>query len=117
MAEPIVEPVVPENVEEVVEVPEPTIPGTIEEPEVPVAPEVPDEVPEVPIKEPAAPVAEEPPVVPPVDEKPPSRRENLRIQTLLERIKKQDEPTPARPTSPFDFKTQLDAEPEVIARI
>lgn len=50
------------------------------------------------------------------EEKPPSRRESLRIQQLLEKLK--DKPqTPAEVAPGMDYKTAIEADPEVIKQL
>lgn len=87
------------------EEPEPSKP-TEEEPLVELsAPSKEDE-----LEEPASPAESEE-----EEEKPPSRRESLRIQQLIEKLKQQPA-APDKPKSPggLDYKTALDADPEVI---
>lgn len=69
------------------------------------------------------PPAEEEPQVHPDEEKPPSRREQLRIQQVLERVKNGNsrpqgqEPPRSQRSGAIDYASELDAEPEVIARL
>lgn len=79
------------------------------------SPEV--ETPEVEIPEEEIPEAETPEVSEEeTPEKPPSKRESLRIQKLIETIKTQ---TPATAPTPagLDYTKSLEADPEVIARL
>ena len=78
----------------------------------PSSPNEPDEP--TPDPEPQNPDPEEPP-------KPPSRREQLRIQQVLERAKLNNQGQPPRPQSPrrdaLDYANELDADPAVIERL
>jgi hypothetical protein len=47
----------------------------------------------------------------------PSRRENLRIQQVLERLKQQPKAPEAKPAEGLDYGTALDADPEVIQQL
>lgn len=60
----------------------------------------------------------------PVDEEPepekPSRRESLRIQQVLEKLKQQQQPAPTPPPAPqtgLDYNEALDADPETIQQL
>jgi hypothetical protein len=83
----------------------------VEEPEVQAEPEEPVEEPEESPEEPQEePETEEP-------EKP-SRRENLRIQQLVQKMKQSTEPKQSQPTyKGLDYAQELDAEPETIQRL
>ena len=97
IANPVIEPVVPEEEPQVEEVIEPVTPPA----------EVPEEV-------------VEPPVEPPVEEeeeKPVSRRESLRIQDLLAKMK-EVKPEASRPVpDAIDYTQALDADPELIKKL
>lgn len=88
--------------------PEPDAPATPQEPETPEPKDT--DAPE----DPPAPNGEE------EEPKPPSRRETLRIQQVLERAK-QNQPPQAAPRSSredaLDYANELDADPEVIKRL
>lgn len=79
-------------------------------------------------KTPPAPVTEEEPEVPEeeepeeeeLEEKPPSRRETLRIQQVLAKLKEAQENKPTvTPTAPeaLDYEKALEADPETIKRL
>jgi hypothetical protein len=51
------------------------------------------------------------------EEKPPSRRESLRIQQLLEKLKEKPQTPAPDNIGGMDFKTALDANPEVIKQL
>lgn len=53
------------------------------------------------------------------EEKPPSRRETLRIQQVLQKLKEAQAPAPApaAPTGQLDYSKELEADPEVIAKL
>lgn len=83
-----------------------------------------EEAPEDPIVEeaPAEAPTEEPEEAPedkPVEEeRPPSRRESLRIQQLISKMKQQaPEPKMTLPKDALDYATALDADPEVIRQL
>ena len=59
---------------------------------------------------------EEEPGEEPEEERPPSRRESLRIQQLLEKLKEKPQ-TEAPKAQGLDYKTALDADPEVIKQL
>ena len=86
--------------------PEDDAPEQPETPEV-TPPEDPEEPEELPLEE------------EPVEEPKPSRREQLRIQQLLERMKQPQSAPPAPQPSPnaLDYNTALDADPEVIQQL
>lgn len=92
---------------------EPTEPAKVESPETPEPPveeETPEEEPE-PVEEPEA---EEP------EEKPVSRREQLRVQELLSKMKQNQEAAkPVAPTASdaLDYDKALDADPELIKKL
>jgi hypothetical protein len=78
-----------------------------------------EEVVEAPEPEAEEPEVEQAPVeeVKEEDPQPVSRRENLRIQQVLERMKQQPQaPTPPQATG-LDYGTALDADPEVIKQL
>lgn len=60
------------------------------------------------------------PIEEPADEEPepkPSRRENLRIQQLLEKMKYNQEPGQPVPQQGMDYASNLDADPEVVRQL
>lgn len=69
---------------------------------------------ETPAEEPEGEV-EEPAVEEPSEEPKPSRRENLRIQQIIERARQGEyAPTPTQPQDTLDYAKALDADPETI---
>lgn len=91
------------------ETPEPTEESPSETPEVE-AEEKPEETPEQEEEAEATPETSE--------EKPPSRREQLRIQQLLERYgDPRDRQVPSQPRDQLDYSQALDADPEVIKQL
>lgn len=94
-------------------------PGEVKEPETPEAPETPEEPeapeePEEPEK-PEEPIEAEEPEEPAEEEpKPPSRREQLRIQDLLKKYPQAPPAAPkATPPGAFDIERDVDADPEL----
>lgn len=87
-----------------------------EQPEVEPSQPTEEEEPEAPVEE-TEPEPESPEETPAEEEpKEPSRRETLRIQQLLAKMK--DQPKPAvSPEGGLDYKTALDADPEVVAQL
>lgn len=89
---------------------------TEQEPTVPETPEVPPETPAVPeapeIPEPEVEEVQQPE---PAPAEKPSRRENLRIQQIIERAKQGAyTPPPLQPTNALDYSQALEADPETI---
>ncbi len=88
----------------------------IVEPETPPQPEPEVVVPEKDAPEPVEPDSTEPePEAEPEPEKPVSRRESLRIQALITKLKEKDSPAnPTQPTGGLDYKTALEADEETV---
>lgn len=90
---------------------------TSEPAEVPEEPVAEVEEPEAPAEE--APQEEDPKEVPEVQ--PPSRREQLRIQTLLAKYgnpaERSPQQAPSQPTNALDYATALDTDPEIVQQL
>jgi hypothetical protein len=102
---------------------DPNVNPNPEEPVVDQPPVDPAEPPE-PVVDPNEPIVEDEPPVdePPVEDepKPVSRREQLRIDKLLEKYGDPDarqRPTPPTPSSGLNYEDELDADPETIKRL
>lgn len=90
--------------------------------ETPETPEETPETPEVPEEEPTQETTEEEtpeatPETPEGDERQPSRRESLRIQQLLQKMKESKQETPSEVPDALDYNKALDADPEVISKL
>lgn len=102
---------------------EPEVP--VAEPEAPIEPEVPTTEPVVPDPavdpDPVDPEADPDPVDPVEPPEPtepaPSKRENLRIQSLISKLKNPQGTPPQERTTGIDYSKSLEADPEVISRL
>lgn len=91
--------------------------------ETPETPEETTETPETPEEEPTQETPteeetpEETPETPEGQERQPSRRESLRIQQLLQKMKESKEDTAPKVPDALDYRQALDADPEVISKL